>query len=173
MNEHVLIAARRLDEPVALRRIEPLDGAFLHRLSPQSFHLSAKTREAAAAQRVQMLRSAPQARFWGKFRNDCVANTASTGWPKSDCLQSKPGKCGASMAATRRTLAPKRRSIKHRNDRLLHDACDYILAATEYPRCRNRRGKPGSLWTGWCLAARAGLSFGQHDVSPEPARGYD
>src|ERR1700710_3090910 len=34
MDEHVLLAGRRLDEPVTLGRVEPLDGAFLHRLSP-------------------------------------------------------------------------------------------------------------------------------------------
>src|ERR1700722_11689469 len=34
MDEHVLIADRRLDEPITLCRVEPLDGAFLHRLSP-------------------------------------------------------------------------------------------------------------------------------------------
>src|SRR5947209_11962863 len=44
VNEHILVAARRLDEPVALGRIEPLDGALLHRLPPESFQMSAKTR---------------------------------------------------------------------------------------------------------------------------------
>src|SRR6187549_2847469 len=34
MDEHVLIAGHRLDEPITLGRVEPLDGAFLHRLSP-------------------------------------------------------------------------------------------------------------------------------------------
>src|ERR1700729_209406 len=34
MDEHVLIAGHRLDEPITLCRVEPLDGAFLHRLSP-------------------------------------------------------------------------------------------------------------------------------------------
>src|SRR4030088_1874661 len=34
MDEHVLIAGHRLDEPLTLCRVEPLDGAFLHRLSP-------------------------------------------------------------------------------------------------------------------------------------------
>src|SRR5215475_10878768 len=34
VDEHVLIAGGRPDEPVAFRRIEPFDGAFLHRLSP-------------------------------------------------------------------------------------------------------------------------------------------
>jgi hypothetical protein len=34
MDEHILVAARRLDEPIALSWIEPLDGALLHRLSP-------------------------------------------------------------------------------------------------------------------------------------------
>src|SRR5215469_7252092 len=44
VNEHILIAGRRLDEPVALGRIEPLDAALLHRLSPKSFQMSRKTR---------------------------------------------------------------------------------------------------------------------------------
>jgi hypothetical protein len=34
MDEDVLIADHRLDEPITLRRVKPLDGAFLHRLSP-------------------------------------------------------------------------------------------------------------------------------------------
>src|SRR5262249_22604529 len=34
MDEHVLIACRRTDETVALSRVEPFDGALLHRLSP-------------------------------------------------------------------------------------------------------------------------------------------
>src|SRR3954466_6732233 len=34
MDQHVLIAGHRLDEPITLGRVEPLDGAFLHRLSP-------------------------------------------------------------------------------------------------------------------------------------------
>src|SRR5215469_1087406 len=34
MHEHVLVPSRGSDEPVALSRIEPLDGALLHRLSP-------------------------------------------------------------------------------------------------------------------------------------------
>src|SRR5215471_5195110 len=34
VNEHVLVAGLGPDEPVTLRRVEPLDGAFLHRRSP-------------------------------------------------------------------------------------------------------------------------------------------
>src|SRR4051812_34768179 len=34
VHEHVLVAAIWLDEPVAFGRVEPLDGAFLHRRSP-------------------------------------------------------------------------------------------------------------------------------------------
>src|SRR6516162_4324871 len=34
MDEHVLVAGGRPDEPVAFSWIEPFDGAFLHRLSP-------------------------------------------------------------------------------------------------------------------------------------------
>src|SRR5262249_24614545 len=36
VNEHILVAGRGLDEPVTLRRIEPFDGALLHRRSPKS-----------------------------------------------------------------------------------------------------------------------------------------
>src|SRR5258707_2976693 len=35
VNEHILVVARRLDESVTLRRIEPFDGARLHRRSPE------------------------------------------------------------------------------------------------------------------------------------------
>jgi hypothetical protein len=52
MDEHVLIADHRLDEPITLRRVEPLDGAFLHRLSPG---LDVKKT------RPRFLRAAPQA----------------------------------------------------------------------------------------------------------------
>jgi hypothetical protein len=41
----------------------------------------------AAARRVQVPRTAPQARFWGKVRNDRVGKTAPAGRPKSDCEQ--------------------------------------------------------------------------------------
>src|ERR1700756_379416 len=34
VDEHVLVPGRRTDEAVALSRIEPFDGALLHRLSP-------------------------------------------------------------------------------------------------------------------------------------------
>src|SRR6266513_2576088 len=34
VDEHVLVSGRWSDEPVALSRIEPLDGAFVHRRSP-------------------------------------------------------------------------------------------------------------------------------------------
>src|ERR1700761_3522888 len=34
MDEHILIAAVRLDEPIALGRVEPFDGTLRHRLSP-------------------------------------------------------------------------------------------------------------------------------------------
>src|ERR1700732_3050909 len=55
MDEHVLIAGHRLDEPIPLRRVEPLDGAFLHRLSPG---LDIKKT------RPRILRATPQAGFW-------------------------------------------------------------------------------------------------------------
>src|SRR6187200_2991974 len=54
MDEHVLIAGHRLDEPITLGRVEPLDGAFLHRLSPG---LDIKTT------RPRCSRATPQAGF--------------------------------------------------------------------------------------------------------------
>src|SRR5450756_62546 len=54
MDEHVLIADRGLDEPITLCRVEPLDGAFLHRLSPG---LDVKKT------RLRILRATPQAAF--------------------------------------------------------------------------------------------------------------
>src|SRR6266478_2546890 len=54
MDEHVLIAGHRLDEPITLGRVEPLDGAFLHRLSPG---LDVKKT------RPRFLRATPQAGF--------------------------------------------------------------------------------------------------------------
>jgi hypothetical protein len=44
------------------------------------------------------LRSTPQARFWGKVRNDRVAKTAPAGRPKSDCTIRQAEKYGATMA---------------------------------------------------------------------------
>src|SRR5450759_3417307 len=54
MDEHVLISGHRLDEPITLCRVEPLDGAFLHRLSPG---LDVKKT------RPRFLRATPQAGF--------------------------------------------------------------------------------------------------------------
>src|ERR1700730_16483751 len=54
MDENVLIADHRLDEPITLCRVEPLDGAFLHRLSPG---LDVKKT------RPRFLRATPQAGF--------------------------------------------------------------------------------------------------------------
>src|SRR4030081_1584961 len=54
MDEHVLIAGHRLDEAITLGRVEPLDGAFLHRLSPG---LDIKKT------RPRFLRATPQAGF--------------------------------------------------------------------------------------------------------------
>jgi hypothetical protein len=54
MDEDVLIADHRLDEPITLRRVEPLDGAFLHRLSPGLDVKKTQPRD---------LRAAPQAGF--------------------------------------------------------------------------------------------------------------
>src|ERR1700730_8278167 len=89
MDEDVLVAACRFDEPVALGWIEPFDGALLPRLPPPSFPMPAKTQADSRCTAIQMLRSTPQGRFWGKsetaeVRNDHVAHD-STGRPKSDC----------------------------------------------------------------------------------------
>src|SRR5580704_12777445 len=54
MDKYVLVAGHRLDEPITLRRVEPLDGAFLHRLSPG---LDIKKT------RPRFLRATPQAGF--------------------------------------------------------------------------------------------------------------
>src|SRR6185437_7067875 len=43
MDEYVLIADGRLDEPVTLGRVEPLDGALLHRLSPSFLDVGFQT----------------------------------------------------------------------------------------------------------------------------------
>src|ERR1700677_5073845 len=54
MDEDVLIAGHRLDEPITLSRVEPLDGAFLHRLSPGLDEKKTRPR---------CLRATPQAGF--------------------------------------------------------------------------------------------------------------
>src|ERR1043166_2633934 len=54
MDEHILVSLHRLDEPITLGRVEPLDGAFLHRLSPG---LDVKKT------RPRFLRATPQAGF--------------------------------------------------------------------------------------------------------------
>src|SRR6185295_11372002 len=56
MDEYVLVSSRRPDEPIALGRVEPFDGAFLHGRSP-SVSMSTMTRCAS-------LRAAPQAGSW-------------------------------------------------------------------------------------------------------------
>src|SRR5215472_4177190 len=38
MDEHVLVAAVRLDKPITLGRVEPFDGTLGHRLSPALAH---------------------------------------------------------------------------------------------------------------------------------------
>jgi hypothetical protein len=48
---------------------------------------------------VRIFRTAPQARFWGKVRNDRVAKTAPAGRPKSDCWKKQADKYGATVAA--------------------------------------------------------------------------
>src|SRR5579864_2721190 len=74
MDENVLVAARRFDEPVALGRVEPFDGALLHRLPPQSVLVPSKTQANSRRTAVQMLRSTPQARFWRKSETAEVRN---------------------------------------------------------------------------------------------------
>src|ERR1700693_2307714 len=70
MDEHVLIADRRLDEPITLCRVEPLDGAFLHRLSPG---LDIKKT------RPRTLRATPQAGFWDVCSISWSRNAQSIG----------------------------------------------------------------------------------------------
>jgi hypothetical protein len=55
VDEDVLVTSLRLDEPVTLRRIEPLDGAFLHVGLLQS-----QVNDDA----MSSLHAAPQAVFW-------------------------------------------------------------------------------------------------------------
>jgi hypothetical protein len=58
----------------------------------------------AAARRVQVPRTAPQARFWGKVRNDRVGKTAPAGRQNPIASKQQTEKCGASMAAMSRAL---------------------------------------------------------------------
>src|SRR4029077_11888009 len=80
----------------------PLDGALLHRLSPKSFQMSAKTRtqhiacSSAVRATSQILGGKVRS---GEVRGDRVGKAAPAGRPKSDCAYNKPQKYGASMAA--------------------------------------------------------------------------
>src|SRR5579864_6730166 len=89
MDEDVLVAACRFDEPVALGRIEPFDGALLHRLPPQSLcqrrrELTGRRTAADAAIRAtsQILE---EVRNSGSQKRSSSPTTAPAGWPKSDC----------------------------------------------------------------------------------------
>src|ERR1700688_494858 len=74
MDEDVLVAACRFDEPVALGLLEPFDRALLHRLPPPSSPMRAKTQSYSRRTAMRMLRSTPQARFWGKSETAEVRN---------------------------------------------------------------------------------------------------
>src|SRR4051812_6357997 len=74
MDEHVLVSLHRLDEPITLGRVEPLDGAFLHRLSP-SLDIK-KTRP-------RYLRATPQAGFRRSAEFLVAKRTVER--PRSDC----------------------------------------------------------------------------------------
>src|SRR5664279_4340594 len=74
MDEHVLIADGRLDEPITLGRVEPLDGTLRHRLSPA---LDIKKT------RPRYSRATPQAAS-GSLLNFLVAKR-TVERPKSDC----------------------------------------------------------------------------------------
>src|SRR3954467_7369390 len=77
MDEHVLIAGHRLYEPITLGRVEPLDGAFLHRLSPG---LDVKKT------RSRYLRATPQAGFL-KVCSIFLVAKRTVERPRSDCAR--------------------------------------------------------------------------------------
>src|SRR5690348_4989293 len=81
MDEHVLVAAHRLDESVTLCRVEPFDGAFLHRhrLSPRLDEK--KTRHAIKRVTPQTgFRKSAQFPSLGSQRRETHSRTAN-----SDC----------------------------------------------------------------------------------------
>src|SRR6266540_6838035 len=55
VDEDVLISGRWSDEPVALGRIEPLDGALVHRLSPGLKSILTRNRNAATRATTRLL----------------------------------------------------------------------------------------------------------------------
>src|SRR5438067_10868614 len=57
MDEHVLLSDGRLDEPITLGRVEPLDGAFVHRHRLAPGLDEKKTRP-------RFMRATPQTDFW-------------------------------------------------------------------------------------------------------------
>src|SRR5262249_53064887 len=67
VDEYVLVSGRWSDEPVALSRIEPLDGAFVHRRSPSLKSILTRSRNAATRATTRVLESseaiAPRRRF--------------------------------------------------------------------------------------------------------------
>jgi hypothetical protein len=76
MHEDIFLAGGRLDEAVAFGGLKPFDGALLPRLSPSRSRcgIDAKWQPHGCT-----CTFAPQARFWGKVRNDRVAKTAPGG----------------------------------------------------------------------------------------------
>src|SRR5262249_26140266 len=77
VDENVLIAAGWVDEPVAFGRVEPFDGALLHRLSPKSVIAAGETRNAS-------LQAALQPGFCEDPKR-CVHHAEPPERPKSDC----------------------------------------------------------------------------------------
>src|SRR5205823_10485057 len=96
--EHVLLAGRRADEPVALSGIEPFDGALLHRLSPsQSERLvNTRTHSLRFARQPGLLE---EVRFEGRQLETTWTHSGPE-WPKSDCACNRYEKCGRTMAHT-------------------------------------------------------------------------
>src|ERR1700724_2068028 len=103
MDEHVLIAGHRLDEPITLRRVEPLDGAFLHRLSPA---LDVKKT------RPRFTRATPQAGFLDLCSISWSRNAQSNGL-KSDCTKIATRK----LQLSKSRLRPGRRAEDHQKER--------------------------------------------------------
>src|SRR4051794_32559639 len=77
MDEHILVSLHRLDEPITLGRVEPLDGAFLHRLSPGLDVKKTRSRD---------LRATPQAGFL-KVCSIFLVAKRTVERPGSDCAR--------------------------------------------------------------------------------------
>ena len=120
VNEHILVAGGRLDEPVALGRIEPLDGAFLHRLSPKSFQNVSEDAVAEIAQPVHFHGARHKPDFGeeseaGKTKAILSARQHRPEGQNPIALQSKPEKCGATKAVRCRCVADLRKiSVNNR-----------------------------------------------------------